>query len=84
MIYYKNLSLKNIETAEELRKKATHKGFKLSDNAIEILNNSKHADHIQSIVLRYDNDKKYDSEFIESRAKCICSLAWDAIIEWLE
>ena len=84
MIYYKNLSLKKLETVEELRKKATHKGFKLSDNAIKLLNNSKHANHIKSIVMRYDNGDQYDSEFIKSRAERTCSLAWDIIIKWLK
>jgi hypothetical protein len=83
-IYYRHLAETNQSVLNSLRSQATALQVNLADSTIERLQICSYMHHMKPIVtLAADQNKQWNSRFIEARTKRICSIVWNRLYPWL-
>lgn len=82
-IYYKHLSIKDQQIAQELSSKAQNEGIILNPETILILQNASYNEHILPI-LEIDEKSNWDQKIVELRSRRMLELVYDRIAKWLE
>jgi hypothetical protein len=81
-IYYKHLSIKDQQIAQELSAKAVNEGIILNPETIQILQNANYNEHILPI-LEVEENASWNKSIVDERSKRMLEIIYDKVISWL-